>query len=266
MVDMIQITEQTHYSNICVSEIRLNRPECHNAFNRQMIEEITEAFKQLGNLSKSRAVLLKASGKSFSAGADLHWMQSMVDYTYEENCADATRLAHMMSSISNCPKPTIAYIQGSAFGGGVGLVSACDISISLSSAQFCLSEVKLGILPAVILPYVIQKIGLPAAKRYSITAERFSAETAKDLGLVTELAASEHEANEILNTLIQALSKTSPDAVKQCKKLIGSLSPYFTDWQAVDALTTDAIARQRVSNDGQEGMRAFLEKRTPNWL
>jgi methylglutaconyl-CoA hydratase len=265
LTETVNVILKADYAGAWVSEVILNRPALHNAFNADMIEAITAAFETLGTLPGTCAIVLKANGKSFSAGADLNWMQAMIQYTQAQNQADASRLATMMRTINACPKPTIALVTGAAFGGGVGLVAACDMALALSSVQFCLSEVKLGILPAVILPYVLQKTGLSAVSRYCLTAERFTAETAKLLGLVTEVFPEEALAQQQLNTMVQALSQTAPSAVKRCKQLIAALSSFGKNMDEIEALTIAAIASQRVSEEGQEGMRAFLEKRPPVW-
>lgn len=169
-----------------VATITLNRPDKRNAFNDEVISELTEAFKFCGEQADVRAVVLAATGKAFCAGADLNWMRAMADYTRDENLADADKLAQMLATIYNCPKPTIAAIQGDVYAGGMGLVAACDIAIAVKNANFCLSEVRLGLIPATISPYVIRAMGARAAHRYFLTAEVFDAKEAKKIGFIHE--------------------------------------------------------------------------------
>ncbi|RBP53024.1 enoyl-CoA hydratase/isomerase family protein [Arenicella xantha] len=247
-----------------VATVTLNRAEKHNAFDDQIILELTELFVQLDADPTIRVVILAAAGKSFSAGADLAWMQRMASYTESENLADAKALATMLHRLNSLSKPTIAKVQGAAFGGAVGLVSCCDMAIASEHASFCLSEVKIGLLPATIAPYVIQAIGQRAARRYFLTAERFSASTATQLGLVSSTVSAD-QLDAHVEQLVETLLANSPAALAASKCLIDEVSNRSID----DALmnnTSARIAAIRVSPEGQEGLTAFLEKRSPNWL
>ena len=247
-----------------VATIALNRPEVRNAFNETMIAEITHAFLDLGGSAEVRAIVLAANGAAFCAGGDLNWMKAMADYTPEQNRADAAQLATMLRTIYQCPKPVIAKVQGDCYAGGLGLVSACDIVVAVDSAQFCLSEVKIGLIPATISPYVIKSIGESAARRYFITAERFSSETAQRHGLVHEVVAAE-TLDESVNQLLKALLTASPNAVTEAKRLVRAIAGQpLTETLIAD--TVEDIAKIRASVEGREGVRAFLEKRKPSWL
>ncbi len=246
-----------------VAWVTLNRPELHNAFNEAMIEQLRTTFETLGKNEQVRAVILAGESKSFCAGADLNWMKKMVDYTFEENVADARALAGMLKIIHDCPKPVIARVHGAAFGGGVGLIAACDMAVATESATFCLSEVKLGLLPAVISPFVLQKIGTTHAHRYFLTAERFSAFEAHRIGLISEVVADETTLDSKIQSIIESLLANGPEAVSRCKTLIGQVAHF--DWDRAVDITTKMIAERRASAEGQEGMRSFLEKRAPNW-
>lgn len=246
-----------------VAHVRLNRPELHNAFNETMIAELHRVFSGFTRQDGIRAVILSGEGKSFCAGADLNWMKKMVDYTFAENVEDAHRLASMLRAIHDCPKPVIARIHGPAFGGGVGLIAACDMAVATENATFCLSEVKLGLLPAVISPFVLKKIGPGAAHRYFLTAERFNATEALRIGLISEAVADEAALNDKISTIVEALKANGPEAVCQCKVLIEQVCHF--DWDRAVDITTKMIAERRASTEGQEGMKAFLEKRPPAW-
>lgn len=258
MGTLVQVSVQQQ-----VAHIRMARPELHNAFNEAMIAELKDAFEQVGGDPEVRAVVLSGEGKSFCAGADLNWMKKMIDYSFEENVADARLLSEMLRSIQDCPKPVIARIHGAAFGGGVGLIAACDMAVAVSKASFCLSEVKLGLLPAVISPFVLQKIGATHARRYFLTAERFSAEEALRLGLISAIAPDETALDAQIDQLIKALLGNGPEAVSQCKRLIEHVDAF--DWDRAVQITTQMIAERRASAEGQEGMRSFLEKRPAAW-
>lgn len=246
-----------------IASVTLSRPDVHNAFNDEMIAEIHAAFDELAGRDDVRVIVLRAEGKSFSAGGDLNWMKRMVEYTFAENVADATALSEMYLAIRNCPKPVIARVHGSAFGGGVGLVASCDIAVALASAQFALTEVKLGILPAVISPYVMEKIGVSAARRYMLTAERFGAAEAHRIGLIHEVCATEAELDAKVDELAEAIKQNGPEAIAHCKQLIRDVAA--GDWPTVMTITAQRIAERRASAEGQEGMKAFLEKRKPEW-
>ena len=246
-----------------VATVTLDRPDVHNAFNEAVIKELTDAFLDLGDRGEVRAIILAADGRSFCAGADIHWMKRMVDYSMEENIADATSMADMLLAIRMCPRPVIARVHGAAIGGGVGLVAACDMAVAVRSAVFCLSEVRLGIIPAVISPYVLEKIGPAAARRYALTAERFAAAEARRIGLVAEIADHAADLDPIIDRLCRHLADNGPEALAHCKRLFSD--GVGIDWKQATERTTRLIAERRVSPEGQEGLRAFLEKRPPAW-
>jgi methylglutaconyl-CoA hydratase len=234
-----------------VLRVTMAKPERRNAFDASLIAELTEAFADVGDV---RAVLLAGEGASFSAGADVDWMGSSVDLSYEENVADALRLRAMLEAIDSCPAPVVARVQGHALGGGCGLVACCDVAIAEPGTQFAFSEVKLGIVPAVISPFALAKIGSGAARRYFVTGERFGAEVALRLGLVHELA---DDLDAAVEQVIDELRSAGPHAARAAKELArGPLSAQET---------AERIARARTSAEGQEGLRAFLEKRTAGW-
>lgn len=247
-----------------VAWVTLNRPEKHNAFHDTIIAELAEVFTKLAGNDSVRVMVLAAEGKSFSAGADLSWMQRMATYTYKENLGDAKGLAEMLHRLDTLPFTTIARVQGAAFGGAVGLVSCCDLAIGTDRASFSLSEVKIGLVPATISPYVIAAMGRRAARRYFQTAERFSAKTALQLGLLSEVV-SEDQLDAEIEKLVQLVLTNSPQAVRLAKQLVVDVA----DKPVTDALiheTCELIANIRVSAEGQEGLKAFLEKRKPAWL
>lgn len=244
--------------------ITLNRPELHNAFDDTLITSLTEELKRLERDPNIRVVLLAARGKSFSSGADLNWMRRMAEYSFEENLSDAMELAELMKTLANLAKPTIALVQGAAIGGGVGLVACCDIALASDKAIFCLSEVKLGLVPAVISPYVAAAIGPRATRRYFITAERFSADEAYRLGLVHEVLQAE-ELVERADQLTELLLQNGPQAIASAKALVSEVALSFLDDDLI-ADTAERIAEIRATDEGREGLSAFLEKRTPNWI
>jgi len=246
-----------------VASVTLNRPEVRNAFNDTMIAELTQAFRQLGADSGVRAIVLAAQGPAFCAGADLNWMKRMAGYTYEENRADAALLAEMLRTIYLCPQPVLAKVQGDCYAGGMGLVAACDIALAAEQVNFCLSEVRLGLIPATISPYVIKAMGENAARRYFLSAERFSAHEALRIGFVHEVAAPDLDAKT--DAIAQALAANSPNAVRQAKRLVREVGGMPIDAGLI-AQTVEGIAQIRASEEGREGVRAFLEKRKPNWL
>lgn len=246
-----------------VARVVLARPDLHNAFNEVVIAEVTDAFRELGLDASVRVIVLAGEGKSFCAGADVNWMRKMVGYSFDENVADANLLAVMLRTIRECPKPVIARIHGAALGGGVGLAAACDIVVALSSAVFSLSEVKLGIIPAVISPFVIEKIGMSQARRYGLTAERFDAHEAKRIGLVHEVADSVNAMDAAIEKLCETLIANGPEALAACKWVLSEVGG--VRWDDVQSRTTARIAERRVSPEGQEGLRSFLEKRAPIW-
>ena len=250
--------------NGAVTTVTLNRPEVRNAFNAELIQAITHAFIDLGQRSDVRCIVLAANGTAFCAGADLNWMRDMADYTREQNLADAGRLAAMMQTIYECPKPTIAKIQGDVYAGGTGLVAACDMAVAVDTAHFCLSEVKLGLVPSTISPYVIRAMGARAAHRYFLTAERFNAAEALRIGFVHEVVAFE-ELNAKVAELSNALVNAGPEAVKLCKRMVQDVAGHDITHELVK-MTVDSIADVRVSAEGREGLQSFLQKRKPNWL
>lgn len=247
-----------------VATVTLNQPEIHNAFDDKLIIQLTDIFSQIDQNDNIRVMVLAAAGKSFSAGANLNWMQRMATYSYEENLADANALAKMFFTLNNISKPTIAKVQGAAFGGAVGLVACCDMAIGSKLSKFCLSEVKLGLVPATISPYVIDAMGARVARRYFATAEVFSARRARRLGLLSE-AVVEEELDSTVENLIEHILKNSPAAITEAKKLILDLQnkPISED---ILTKTSEKIAKLRVSEQGQEGLNAFLQKRRANWV
>jgi len=247
-----------------VARITLSRPEVRNAFNDEVIAELTQAFAELGARASVRAIVLAANGPAFCAGADLNWMRRMADYTRAENLADAGKLAEMLRVIYDCPKPTIARVQGDVFAGGMGLVAACDMAVSVDSASYCLSEVKLGLIPATISPYVIRAMGARAAQRYFLTAERFPAAEALRIGFVHEVVPAE-ALDARLAELAQALVAASPNAVREAKRLVQQVAGREIDATLI-ASTVEGIADIRASAEGKEGVQAFLQKRKPGWL
>lgn len=244
--------------------VTLNRPDVRNAFNDEVIFELTRVFHELGGRDDVRCIVLAGNGPAFCAGADLNWMRRMATYTHRENFADAAALAEMLRVIYRCPKPTIARVHGDTYAGGMGLVAACDIAVAAEQAQFCLSEVKLGLIPATISPYVIRAMGARAAHRYFLTAERFSAAEALRIGFVHQVArASELDGAvaAVADTLVQA----GPQAVSLCKQLVHEVGEQEITPELI-ASTVRSIADIRVSPEGREGIQSFLDKRKPQWL
>jgi len=247
-----------------VSTLTLNRPEVRNAFNEEVIAELTAVFLELGRRAEVRCIVLAASGTAFCAGADLNWMKRMAGYSRDENLDDASALARMLEVIYQCPKPTIAKVQGDVYAGGLGLVTACDIAIAADTAHYCVSEVRIGLIPATISPYLIRAIGARAAHRWFLTAERFGAAQATACGLVHEaVPAGDLDARvaALAHTLVQA----GPEAIQACKKLLHDVAGQeMSDSLLQD--TAERIADIRVTPEGREGIGAFLDKRKPNWL
>lgn len=243
--------------------LTLNRPDVHNAFDDILIALLT---RELNDLDRNRAVsvvVLAAAGKSFCAGADLKWMQRMAEDSEAENQASAEALAALMKTLNGLSKPTVAEVQGAAYGGGVGLICCCDIAIASDAAQFSISEVKLGLIPSVISPYVVAAIGERQARRYAISAERFDAIEAKRIGLVHEVIAAE-DLPSAVDAMVEALLANGPAAMAETKDQIAGVANRPVD----DRLIADSaarIARIRVSDEGREGVAAFLEKRQPGW-
>ncbi len=246
-----------------VAWVTLTRPEVHNAFNDTLIAELTAVLNGLGTDSRVRAVVLRAQGRNFSAGADLNWMQRMAGNTQDQNLTDARALAGLMRTLNELPKPTVALVQGRALGGGVGLAACCDIAVAAETASFTLSEVKLGLIPAVIAPYVIAAIGERAARRYFLTAETFTAREAHALGLIHAVA-PDGTLEDAGKNILHSLFKGGPKAQAAAKELIFAVTKRPID----DALVEDTaarIARQRISREAREGIAAFLAKRDPSW-
>lgn len=246
-----------------VAEVWLNRPEVRNAFNDQVIAELTATFQALSAEPDLRAVVLAGHGKAFCAGADLNWMRAMADYTWEQNQADAQALADMLWAIWSCPVPVVGRVHGDCYAGGVGLAAVCDVVVAAESVQFCLSEARLGLLPATIGPYVIRAMGERAAHRWFTTAERFNAAEAHRMGLVHELASPE-TLEEKVQAIVASLVGNGPQAVRACKRLVTDLAdqPLTAQWRAD---TARRIADIRCSPEGREGVSSFLEKRPPSW-
>jgi methylglutaconyl-CoA hydratase len=247
-----------------VATVTLDRPDVRNAFNEATIAELALAFDELGRDEDVRAIVLAANGPAFCAGGDLNWMKQMAGYSDAENLADATKLADMLRTIYLCPKPVVAKIQGDCYAGGMGLVAACDIAVAAEEANFCLSEVKLGLIPATISPYVIKAMGENAARRYFLTAERFSAAEAHRIGFVHELVKAE-ALDSAVAAIVKALVNNSPNAVQQAKVLVRDIAGRPVD-NALLADSAERIAQIRASAEGREGVASFLEKRKPSWL
>ncbi|KAB8317067.1 enoyl-CoA hydratase/isomerase family protein [Tolypothrix campylonemoides VB511288] len=247
-----------------VARLRLNRPELHNAFDADLIAALTDALHAVGRDGAVRAVVLEGAGASFSAGADLNWMRGMAAASEAANRDDALALARLMRTLDELPKPTIARVHGAAFGGGVGLVACCDIAIGVPEAKFGLTESRLGLLPAVISPYVIEAIGARHARRYFATAELFDADVALSLGLLHHVAATD-ELDAAVQRQIDLLLKAGPVATAQAKTLVRRVAA-GGDRDRLDADNAALIAALRVSPEGQEGLGAFLDKRAPTWI
>jgi methylglutaconyl-CoA hydratase len=247
-----------------VATVTLNRPELRNAFNEHTIAELALVFDELGRNELVRAIVLAANGPAFCAGADLNWMKKMAGYSHSENQEDAMRLADMLRTIYLCPKPTVAKVQGDCYAGGMGLVAACDIVVAADTAGFCLSEVKLGLIPATISPYVIKAMGEQAARRYFLTAERFDAQQANRIGFAHEVVPPD-ALDATVAGIVKCLVNNSPNAVMEAKKLVRDVVGQAVD-DALLADTAGRIAAIRASTEGREGVASFLEKRKPSWL
>ncbi len=250
--------------NNAVATVWLNRPDVRNAFDPDLIAELTILFKRdLNNDSNLRAVILRGEGKSFCAGADLSWMQSMVNYTLAENIKDSESLFRMFSIMRECPVPLLGQAHGHAMGGALGLLAVCDIVTADIGTQFCFSEAKLGLAPAVISPFVLEKMHSAAAHRYMLTAEVFSADVARESGLV-HFVGSTIEIDAFMKKQIELIHENGPEAVRSTKKLL-RLNTSPVDWTQVMAETTRVISERRVSAEGQEGLKSFFSKKSPNW-
>ena len=251
-----------YFEEKLIATVTLNRPEVRNAFNPAMIKEIKEIFLKLSTRHDLRAIIFKGEGKIFCAGGDLHWMKDMVRYTVDQNKEDANKLFEMYEAILHCPVPIVGVAQGAAFGGALGLLACCDYVISEEKTQFCFSEVKLGIAPAVISAFVFKKCTLGQVGPYMLTGQIFSAKSANLMGLVHDVADDESLPDRI-ETTIGWLREVGPEAVRSTKTLIHSLSSL--NWGEVKEETSEVIAERRVSAEGQEGLKSFLEKRKPSW-
>jgi len=247
-----------------VAEVWLNRPEVRNAFNDGVIAALTEAFTRLNQDTELRVVVLAGHGKAFCAGADLNWMRAMADYSWDENRADAGKLADMLWTLDQCPVPLIGRVHGDCYAGGMGLASVCDVLVASDNVTFCLSEARLGLLPATIAPYVVRAMGEQAARRWFTTAERFSAAQGQAMGFVHELCTPD-EIDARVAALVATLVANGPAAVRACKQLVRDVAG-----RPIDAALRDETARRiadiRASAEGREGVQSFLGKRAPNWL
>lgn len=247
-----------------VTSVELARESVLNAFNEEMIGELADAFTRLGNDANTRVIVLRAAGKAFCAGADLAWMQRQAKNSEADNRADAARFAEMMRVLYECPKPTVARVNGAAFGGGVGLMCACDIVVASDNAKFAISEAKFGILPAVIGPYVTNAVGPRHARRLALTAEAFGARFAHDIGLVHEVTTSD-DLDAKVEELVSLILKNGPNALAEIKKLLARLEvgPVTAE---VRQMTSETIARLRMTDEAKEGFAAFFEKRPAKWI
>jgi methylglutaconyl-CoA hydratase len=247
-----------------VARVWLNRPDVRNAFNDGVIAELRETFATLGADGSLRAIVLGGHGKAFCAGADLAWMRAMADYSWEQNRADAQALADMLWTVYSCPVPVVGRIHGDCYAGGVGLAAVCDVLVAADAANFCLSEAKLGLLPATISPYVVRALGEQASRRYLVTAERFSAAQAQALGFVHEVCAAD-ALDAKVDEIVAALVANGPMAVRACKRLVQDVAG-----QPISAALREDTARRiadiRASDEGRDGVQAFLGKRKPSWL
>ena len=270
-----------------IYQVSLNRPQVHNAFNPEMIGEMTQCFTELSNSSSAKILMLKGEGESFCAGGDLNWMKSMVNFSQSENRADSQKLLDMFESLERVPVPILCQVQGHCVGGGLGLVSLCDMVVALEGTQFCFSEVRLGLAPAVIAPFVIQKVPRAYLQRYFLTAECFDTSKAYEMGLI-HFHGSSDSVRDFVQNITKQIEKNGPKALRATKKLLAEIyrsqssqkSKNPTDsghpqWPRTGELETHAperiqsvelIAKLRVSPEGQEGLQAFFDRRKPNWI
>lgn len=255
--DTIELTNDSDIVTIC-----LNRPDVHNAMNEKLMRELTDCFKKFNRDKDTRVIILTGKGKSFCAGADLNWMKSMVNYSKEENIKDSNLLLELYEIIYSCSKPVIAKVNGHAFGGGIGLFAACDIVIAIPDCKFAFSEVKLGIIPAVISTYISKRMKISDMRRLFLTGERFDSNYAREVGLV-DFVVSEKEIDEYVKKYVEILSSSGPNAISEVKKLIDSYVKM--DAEKYKKFTVEKISQLRVSEEGQEGINAFLEKRKNKW-
>ena len=249
-------------SSSAVQIVSLNRPEVHNAFNAEMIEELTQTFLGVSQDKSIRAVVLRGEGKSFCAGGDLNWMKSMAAFSYEENIKDSQALFSMFEAAAHCPVPVIGRVHGSVFGGGLGLVAICDIVAAARDTKFCFSEAKIGLAPAVISPFVLKKIQHSRGRQMMLTAQVFDEMQALEMGLI-HFSGPEEEVDDFIQSQVDFISANGPEAVCAAKHLLDFVPSH--SWSDVRSETTKTIAERRVSAEGQEGMKAFFEKRKPNW-
>lgn len=254
------LTESTENG---VTKIILNRTDRHNAFNQEMISKLTTEIEYAIKDPKCKIIILRANGENFSAGADINWMQTMTSATEDANKSDAMCLAHLMHTLYFSPKPTLAIVQGKAFGGGVGLAACCQLVVAQTDAQFCFPEARLGIFPAVIAPFIINAIGSRWARYYFLTTEIFDAKTAFELGLCHKIS-NKSQIDDCLKDLLTLLLNNGPCALKNINQLVNKLNPTVID-ERVLAFTADLIAKARVSEEGQIGLNAFLKKQKPSW-
>ena len=250
--------------SVHLTRVTLQRPQVRNAFNPALVAELTDTFLKISNDPELRVVIMAAEGPAFCAGADLNWMQDMAHFTWEQNQADAVALAHMLHTLYTCPVPLVGRIQGDCYGGGVGLAAICDVVVAAEGVQFCLSEAKLGLVPATISPYVILAMGLPAARRYFVTAERFSASQAQAMGWVAEVCTAEN-LDVCVNKIVEAILANGPQATRAGKRLLQTVIGRPLD-ETLIADTAALIADIRSSPEGREGIQSFLQKRPPNWV
>jgi methylglutaconyl-CoA hydratase len=246
-----------------VAYVTLGRPAVRNAFNAELIGELHHTFEALGSDGSVRAIVLAGEGKTFCGGADVQWMRASLDLSRDDNLEDARRMSRMFRALDRCPKPVIARVQGAALGGGAGLVASCDVAIAASDALFGFTETKLGILPAVISPFVLAKIGTTHARALALTGERFGAERAQAIGLIHEIVPAEADLDAAVARVLGEVATASPTGIAATKALFAEV--IASDYDATLDLTAQAIAAQRTSTEGQDGLRAFLEKRRPAW-
>jgi methylglutaconyl-CoA hydratase len=247
-----------------VAFVLLDRPEVHNAFNDELVLRLTEVFAELGQRDDVRVIVLGGNGKSFCAGADLNWMKRMVHFTHDENVADARRVGHMYLAIARCPKPVIARVHGAALGGGAGLVAACDIGVAVESVQFGFTEVKLGIIPAIISPFVLARVSPGRAREFFITGERFLAPVAMNIGLIQHVVSHERALDAHVEVKISQILTSAPGAIAAAKELVFEV--VARSLESSIEFATEAIARARASEEGQAGMQAFLQRHKPPWI
>ncbi len=246
-----------------LATVSMNRPEVRNAFHPTMIRELTLAFRELGSRKDIAAIVLKGEGKSFCSGADLGYMKAMAAFSFDENASDSEQLFEMFWAIRECPLPVIARLHGHVMGGALGLAAVCDLAAAVEGTQFCFSEVRLGLAPAVISPFVLERMASAHARRYMLTGEIFGAGEAFDSGLA-QFVGDEASVDAFVLKAVAAFKFNGPEAVRATKALIRAVGE-TSDWTKRKSMTTQVIAERRVSEEGQEGLRGFLEKREPKW-